>query len=290
MIDIQRWQEAIALSFQQFADQLAIYLPQLISGVVVLILGWFVAHLLSRLSRRLLQGLDFIFNRLTRADSATGELLKNSYILIAEKVVFWVTILFFVAVSANVLGWSLFSRWMDSIVNYLPGLLTGILIIMAGFVVGNLTKSAIMTASLRAGVEQSALMARASQIIVIFSSIIIGVEQIGLNVDFLSSLIVVTVGVLFAGASLAFSFGSKTLVANLLGAQHARKHCRIGETISIGGTTGEVLEITQQALVLDTGKGRAIIPARLFNEEISQHRPAGQGTGEQQASARVEQP
>lgn len=274
MISLERWQLAITESFEQFAEQLAIYLPQLLSGFAILLLGWVLAHVLSRLARRLLQGLDFLFSRIVRVDSASGEQLKNSYIRIVEKIVFWVTILFFLAVSANVLGWALFSRWMDSVVSYIPGLLTGILIIMAGFLLGNLTRSAIMTASLRAGVEQSSLMSRSAQIIVIFSSIIIGVEQIGLNVDFLSTLIVVIAGTLLAGASLAFSLGSRTLVANLLGAQSARRHCRQGERVSIGESSGEVVEITQQSVVLDTGNGRAVIPAKLFNELISTHQAA----------------
>lgn len=271
MFSLERWQVAVTESFGQFAEQLAIYLPQLLSGVAILLVGWLLANVLSRLARRLSQGVDFIFNRIVRVDTAGGEQLKNSYIRIVERIVFWVTILFFIAVSANVLGWTLFSRWMDSVVAYIPGLLTGILIMMAGFLLGGLTRSAIMTASLRAGIEQSSLMARSAQIIVIFSSIIIGVEQIGLNVDFLSTLIVVIAGTILAGASLAFSLGSKTLIANLLGAQSARKHCRQGEVITIGDTTGEILEVTQQSIVLDTGHGRAVVPAKLFNELVSSH-------------------
>jgi small-conductance mechanosensitive channel len=157
------------------------------------------------------------------------------------------------------------------VVGYLPGLLTGILIIMGGLLLGNLAKSAIMTAFLRAGLQQSTAMARSAQVIIVFSAIIIGVEQIGLDVNFLSSLIVVVVGILFAGAALAFGLGAKTLVANLLGAQYSRKHCRLGELLRIGDIEGEVVEITQLSIVLDTGTGRAVIPAKMFNELISVH-------------------
>lgn len=270
IFSFKRWQEAISASFQQFADQLAIYLPQLLAGIAILLLGWLLAYLFSRLARRLIQGLDFVFTRLARA--GIGDQLKTRYAVIIEKVVFWVTIIFFITVSANVLGWTLFSRWMDSIVSYLPGLLTGLLIIMVGFVLANFTRSAIMTAALKSGVGQSSMMARSAQIIIIFAAIIIGVEQIGLDVDFLSTLIVVLVGTLFAGAALAFSFGARDLVANLLGAQYCRKHCRLGETMRIGDVEGRVIEVTQLSIVLDTEQGRAVIPAKQFNEQTSLHR------------------
>ena len=266
----ERSAEAIPASFRQFADQLAIYLPQLLAGIAILLLGWLLAYLFSRLARRLIQGLDFVFTRLARA--GVGDQLKTRYARIIEKVVFWVTIVFFITVSANVLGWTLFSRWMDSVVSYLPGLLTGLLIIMVGFVLANFTRSAIMTAALKSGIGQSSMMARSAQIIIIFSAVIIGVEQIGLDVDFLSTLIVVITGTLFAGAALAFAFGAKTLVANLLGAQYSRKHCRLGETLRIGEVEGRVIEITQLSIVLDTVEGRAVIPAKQFNELTTMHR------------------
>lgn len=271
IFSVDRWQEAIAASFQQFAEQIAIYLPQLLAALVIFLIGWVLAYLFSRIARRLIQGLDFVFARLARADANQGEQLKKSYAFIVEKAVFWVTIVFFVTVSANVLGWALFSRWMDSIIAYLPGLLTGLLIIMAGFLLGNFTHSALMTAALRSGIGQSAMMSRSAQIIIVFAAIIIGVEQIGLDVDFLSTLIVVLIGTLFAGAALAFSLGARTLVANLLGAQYSRKHCRLGETLRIGELEGKVVEITQLSIVLDTEQGRAVIPAKQFNELVSIH-------------------
>ncbi len=263
------WQAAISETFTQFSQQVINYAPQLFGCVAILIFGWIAAKALSVSTRKLVQGLDALFQRFSQTDTINHERIKNSYALIISKVVFWVVMLFFVAVGANILGWTLFSNWLGSIVNYLPGLLTGLVIIMAGFLVSNLARAGIMSASLRSDLMQNAAMARAVQIVILFSAIIIGVEQIGLNVDFLSNIIVVLAGTLLAGASLAFSLGAKTLVANIIGAQYTRKHCRIGEIMQIGDISGEIVEVTQTSIVLDTGNGRAVIPAKLFQEQIS---------------------
>jgi len=98
---------------------------------------------------------------------------------------------------------------------------------------------------------------------------VIGVEQIGLNVSFLTNITVVVIGILLAGAAGAFSIGARNMMANILGALHTRKHCHIGEQLSIGGHQGEVLDVTQTSIILDTQNGKVVIPAKLFDEQIS---------------------
>ena len=77
---------------------------------------------------------------------------------------------------------------------------------------------------------------------------------------------------LFAGGALAFGLGAKNLIANIIGAQNLRKHCRIGEFMQLGTVEGIVIDITQTSIVLDTEKGRSIIPAKLFQEQVSSFR------------------
>ena len=100
----------------------------------------------------------------------------------------------------------------------------------------------------------------------------IGIEQIGINVDFLTNVLIVIIGVLLAGGALAFSLGARTLVANVIGGQYLRKHCRIGEMMQIGDVEGSVVDVTQTSIILDTETGRTIVPAKYFQEHISHFR------------------
>lgn len=263
------WQAAINETFADFTQQIINYSPQLLATVGVLLIGWLVAHTLSLSTRKLIEGLDVIFSRFARVDGINREKIQNSYSRIISKTVFWIVMVFFLAVSANILGWDIFEGWLDSIVNYLPGLISGLIIILGGFLLSNLAKSTIASAADRAGLTQSTGMARAIQIVIIFSSIIIGVEQIGLNIGFLSNIIVVTVAIMLAGAALAFSLGARTLVANIIGAQYTRKYCQVGDRLRLGEVEGEVIELSQANIVLETRSGKAIIPAKFFHEQVS---------------------
>lgn len=268
------WGAAIDETFNDLSQQFVQYFPQIVGTATLLLVGWIVAKTLAVSAQKLIEGLDALFVRFAHAEGGHPERIQHSYALIINKLVFWVVMVFFFAVGANILGWDLFSGWLDRIVSYIPGLVSGLLIILGGFLLSNLARAGIITAAQRASLEQSALMARAAQVIIIFSAVIIGVEQIGLNIGFLSNLSVVVVAILLAGAALAFSLGARNLVANVIGAQYTRKHCRVGDRIRIGAVEGEIVEVAQASIVVATGEGRAVIPAKLFHEETCFITPA----------------
>lgn len=262
------WGVAIDETFSGLSQQVVQYVPQLVGTATLLLLGWILATALALSARKLVEGLDALFVRFMHAESIQRERIQRSYALIISKLVFWVVMVFFLAVGARVLGWDLFSGWLESVVGYLPGLVTGLLIILAGILLGSLARAGIHSATQKTAPEQSAMMSRAVQVVIVFSAVIIGVEQIGLNIGFLSTLIVIVVGVLLAGAALAFGLGARSLVANIIGAQYTRRFCQVGDVIRLGSVEGEVLEIAQAGIVVATDEGKAIIPAQRFHDEV----------------------
>ena len=268
------WRAAVDETFNELSQQFVQYFPQIVATATVLVVGWIVATALALSAQKLVEGLDALFVRFAHPETGQHARIQHSYALIINKLVFWVVMVFFLAVGANILKWDLFSGWLDRLVGYIPGLVTGLLIILGGILLSNLARAGIVTATQRAGLEQSLLMARAAQVVIIFSAVIIGVEQIGLNIGFLSTLSVVVVAILLAGASLAFSLGARDLVANVIGAQYTRKHCRVGDHIRIGDVAGEIVEVAQASIVVATGDSRAVIPAKLFHEQVCHITPA----------------
>ena len=267
------WQAAVSDTFSNLSQQIVDYSPQLLGAIGVLLIGWLIAHTLSLSTRKLIQGLDALFAKFARMEGIHREKIQSSYASIISRIVFWVVMLFFLAVVANILGWDIFSGWLDSIVSFLPGLISGLIIMLGGFLLSNLAKAGIISAAHKSGLSQSTMMARAVQSVIIFSAIIIGVEQIGLNVGFLSNIIVAIVAILLAGAALAFSLGARDMVANIIGAQYTRKYCRVGDQVRIGDVEGEIIELSQAFIVLETSTGQAIIPAKYFHEQVSLLQP-----------------
>ncbi len=261
--------DAIRETLAEISQQLLHYAPQFIGAAILLLFGWAIASAFALSAQKLVQGLDVLYARVDKSERAASKSVTHSYAKIARKLVFWTVMLFFFAVATNILGWDFFASWFQEIFLYLPGIITGLVVILGGFLLSNLAKSAIISAAHRAGIQQSLVMAKVVQIAIIFSAIIIGVEQIGLNIGFLSNIIVVVIAVTLAGVVLAFSLGARTLVANIIAAQYVRRHCEPGDSLHIAQTEGEIIEIAQASIVIETEQGQSIIPAKLFHEQIS---------------------
>jgi hypothetical protein len=263
------WHEAINETYGNISQQVIDYAPQLIGAILLLTIGWLLARVLRVSTRKVVEKLDVLFRKFSKNDAVKHAHLKQSYTRIISQGVYWIVILFFVTASANLLGWNMFTGWMDSIVGFLPDLITGLFIILVGYLISGIVRSAILSAGLNAGNFQINRIARGAQYAILLASVIIGAEQIGLDMQFLTTIIVVVIGVVLAGACLAFALGAKALAANAIGAQYTRKNCSIGDYLKLGDVEGEILEIRQTCIVLETKTGKAIIPAKLFNEQVS---------------------
>jgi len=267
--DATRWQESLATGLEEILSQVIEHLPMIIGAVLLLLIGWLIAKGSGILTRKAVIGLDSLFKRGAALDDTNEKGGRRSYALLASKLVFWSVMLFSIAVTGNILGWDIFSSWMNTLVIYLPNLITGLLIILAGFLFSNGIKGTVSRAIDSMGIPRSETLAGIVAAVILFTALVIGLKQIGINIDFLTNVLMVIVGVLLLGAALAFSLGAKTLVANIIGAQYVRKHCRVGEHMHMGEIEGSVVQVTQTSIVLETERGRTIIPAKYFQEQIS---------------------
>lgn len=245
------------------------YLPQLAGALILLLLGWVIGRLLRALTVRLMKGIDRFSNLLGFGGAGTSKKIGESAALIIGNAVFWLVLLIFVTAATNLLGMSMFAGWLDQLVAHLPGILSGILIICAGIVFGNLAKQTVMTAASAMQNRQRVLLARAAQIFTLVTLILIGVGQIGVDITLVITIGAVAIGALLGGLAIAFSLGARPLVSNLIGARYLNTDYRVGERIRISSYEGTILEITPVAVILDTDNGRVNIPARLFSEEPS---------------------
>ncbi|MFC3151495.1 mechanosensitive ion channel domain-containing protein [Litoribrevibacter euphylliae] len=264
------WQESLAFTYQEFTVQIIAFAPKLLGALALLLAGWVLAIIVRIATRKLIRGLDFVFVYLAKNGEARQETIRRSYAEIISKIMFWIVMIFFITATTNMLGWKMLSNWLNSLITYLPNLITGLLIILAGFLISNITRTGIINTAYNTGINQGEMLARVAQVTILLTALLIGIEQIGINVDFLTNALIVILGVLLAGATLAFSFGARTLVANIIGAQYFRKHCRIGEHMQMGDIEGSVVEVTQTAIVLETDSGRIVIPAKKFQENACQ--------------------
>ncbi|MBI4194018.1 MAG: mechanosensitive ion channel family protein [Betaproteobacteria bacterium] len=258
---------ALASAFSQVTSRIGEYLPNLLGAVVLLLAGWIVARLLRGVAVKLMHVLELLFLRLSRGAPEKTSRIPSAAVEIVGSILFWVVMLFFVAAATHVLGLGAFSSWLQGLVTYLPTLMAGALIILAGVLLSGLARD-LTVATLPALPErQRVLLGRIVQGTILVTAVAVGADQIGIKITFLVILAAVVTGAVVGGVALAVSLGARSYVANLIGAYYVRQAFRAGQRVRVGNEEGMILEITAVSIVLETEQGRLSIPAKVYNEE-----------------------
>jgi hypothetical protein len=245
------------------------YLPDLLGAIALLIVGWVVARILRTLFVKLGSGLNRLLDRVRQPVGTRRVRLSQPVLTLIGNVIFWVFILIFAAMAARVGRLDAFTTWLDRIVAYLPTLVAGGLIALAGYLVSTLVRDVVSTTVASTGSHQSELFGFAAQSAVFLSAVVIGLDQIGIDVTFLITLLGIVVGGVLLGVVFAFGFGARAFVGNLIAAQQVHQVIEPGIVVQIGEDQGQVLEITTTSVILITAKGRLIVPAKTFQEQMT---------------------
>lgn len=272
IVEIQAWTASLAESVQRVAQQILDYLPLVLGAAVLLIVGWWVARLLRYATGQITEKTLARLARTRPLDTRVQQ--PRSYIAaptVASRIVFWVVLLFFVLAAAEVLDLEVLSGLLTVVTAYVPRLLAGLLILFLGLWFAEVTRAVLMRTSARIGIEQSEVTGRLGQILVLLIVFSVAIGQIGIDNTLLVALVTTLFGVVLGAIALAFSFGAKTTIANLLAAQSIAQTYSVGDMIRIGETEGKILRITRTSLIVETSEGQVMIPAKRFNEQESVH-------------------
>jgi hypothetical protein len=264
---LQVWGAQLIAVFSDTFASLITYLPVVLTSIAVLLIGWLLAHLIRGLVRRALESMDWLFARLMPRSAGRSETLTRATSRAISTVVFWIILLVFAASALRILGGSLFERWTENLLAFLPSAIGGVIIIVVGFTGGTLVRHILEQASVGLGAGQSSLVGRLAQAVIVISCVVIGIDQLGVNVAFLIQLTTVTAAAVFGGIALVFALGTRQHLANLIGAHYARKHYAPGDYVKIGHHQGRIVEIADGCVFIETDAGDVSVPGQNFSAE-----------------------
>lgn len=244
-------------------DRIAALAPSLLGALALLLVGWLLAKLLRALSHRLLQWSDSTLERLLGPGRAARLRVGRSAGLLGA-IVFWAVMLFFVATATQLLGLDAFTAWIARMLDHLPTLLAGVLIIGGGYLLSRFVADMVHEAS-GLPVAQRGVAARAAQVTILTGAVLVGADQMGVKVTFLAIFVGAVAVAVAGGAVIAISLGARQHVANLIGAQQLRQSYAPGQAIRVGTIEGRILEINGQGALLESELGRVSVPGHLFS-------------------------
>jgi len=248
-------------------DFLLELIPKLILGLFVLFIGYLLARLVKSLVSRFIGYLDRVIN-----NNLSGRQLQvnlSSSRSFIAKAFFWINIFFFITLFTEILGLPVITSWLAGLGDYLPRLLAGVVVLFFGIIFSRLASDLVKSRSFKAGIYNSAVLGRVIKYIVMVIAIIIAIDQVGIDISFLTTLTYILLAALLLGAAMAFGMGAKVSVSNILASYYIARTYSEGNLIRIGEHEGRIIKITSTSVYLESESGQVIIPAKDFNEQQS---------------------
>lgn len=258
--------DAVAAAAATIMERAVAYLPSVLGAVLLLVAGWLLGRILRAITVRAVLLLDTLLARMTKSAGA-GRLRVDRSSTILGTIVFWVVVLFFVTAATHVLGLQSFTQWLARLLDYLPTLAAGVLILIGGYILARFLADLVRATATRLAPGQRTALAHIVQGAVLVAAVLVGADQIGIRVTFLVILVAAVLAAGVGGVTLAVGVGARDYVANLIGAHYLRQVFEVGQRVRISGHEGRILEVTATSIVLETDVGRVSLPARVYHEE-----------------------
>lgn len=245
------------------ANQFMKVIPGVLGSIILLIIGWVVASLLSKLSTKLsnLIGLDKLGNKLQEVDLIRKNNINIAFDKIIGKTIYYIVIIFFAVAAASVLGIPEVSELMSNLLtNVIPNLILAFIILVFGLLLANLAKDFVGTALKSLGVGSANIIASAVFFFILINIVIVALSQANIDTAFLARNLSIIIGGVVVAFSLGYGLASKDVMANFVSSIYNKDLFSIGDKITIEGVTGTVSEVTKSSVVIETENSTVRFP------------------------------
>ena len=252
--------------------QFGAFLPQLVRAIVLLIVGALLGLLLEAVGEAMLRrlGLDGFADKagVTRVlrDASRDKDQKAS--TLAGSLVFWIVMLTFMGLAAEVLGLAVFGKMMTALAAFLPRLLGAALLLVLGLFLGQVARELIAGPTDRE-VPPSwwHQLDRGVQAVIVALTLLVALSLVGIDVKWVTWLVVINVAVVGLAIALALGVGFQGLARDLAAGFSLRTQLKVGQRLRVGEVEGRLLQLTTLYLVLQTADGLRSLPYSLVHSQ-----------------------
>lgn len=250
-------------------DSIGDALPGLMGAIILLVVGLIVAAIAGSLVRRAVfaVGLDDAGERYGAHDALAGVGLPRSLsALLGRAVRIGLTVV--VVVSAvSMLGLGTLSESLNEVVLFLPKLFVAFALVLVGFVLAQFVDDWVRRATDQ--MSLSGPLPQLAQGAVFALFVLTALAQLGIPTSILTAIVGV---LLLAGAltvALAFGLGGRDVARQMSAGRYVRGAFRVGQRITAGAVTGEIVALEGAATLVRTESGDTVrVPNQLLIDSI----------------------
>jgi len=211
-------QEAFMVALSNILTGMLSFLPQLLAALLLFLLGLILAKWAKKLIVKLLNAV-----KLSKLVETTGfekflqkAEVKTKIEVILGELVRWLIILVFFVATVNVLGLTTVSLVLNTILAYIPQVISAVLILTGGVLLAGVVESVIKGALVQIDIKTARLLAKVASYLVVIFTILTSINELGIAQSFVNAIFIGVIATLALGLGLAIGLGAKDLIGQIL--------------------------------------------------------------------------
>jgi hypothetical protein len=250
--------------------QMAAFLPNLLSAALILLLGWLLALLVSRIAAKALHALRF--DSFAERNGMTSTLkdvgFSGTLSGLLSGLLYWIILLLTLLPAVEALRLRYFTIMVAKLLSYLPALVAAAIILLVGLSLARFLSNSLARTARNANLEYAGALAIISRYFLSMIVIVITLAQLGVQTAILTVILAVILISVGLATALALGFGSRAVVANILAGAFVRDHFETGRVIEVQGVRGKIVAVNSVGTTLENESGVVTIPNTVLMENV----------------------
>ena len=200
-----------------FFSALALFLPRVLSMVVVIVAGFLIALVLKVIVRRIFGIASF--RKYCDSAGLTQMMRKAALpppVEFLGQVIFWVVWIVFIVLGVDALGIGALREQISRFFLFLPQIFVAMVVLFIGLLIANFFSRATLLAAANANYPSARLLASLVRLLIIIFFVTMALEQIGLGRRVVLIAFSIAFGAVMLGSAIAFGLGGRDVARRFL--------------------------------------------------------------------------
>jgi Ca2+/Na+ antiporter len=262
-------QEQLSIVIGTFRNVLLDGLPRVATGVAIVIALLVVARIAQRILASFLGRIGFD-NLLKQAgiDKTLQRFgIRQSPSQVLPRFAYYLLLLFFARIGADVLGLVAVSEAISAMFAYLPNVLAAVMLVGIGLAIAQFAGNAVAQAAEESGLDFGKSLGSIVSGLIMFIVSIMAIAQLKIDTDMVRIFTICLLSGFALAFGLSFGLGTRDITRNILAGFYARKIFRAGDSVEIRGFRGVVKAITATQTLVEQEQGVVMFANSVFLDE-----------------------
>jgi len=253
-------------------NDIASFLPDVVNGLIVLVVGYLIARIVGWLVRLVLTrtGLDDLAERRGIGGGLRGLGIGLTPSRLIAQTVFGLLFLSFAITAVRLMRIETVAALLERLLDFVPNVIAALLVFLLGSMVARLAGNWVSLIAAAGGLGYAQQLGRLVQYVVVLFVMVLALGVLGIQVGLLVTAITIMIGAFGLAIGLAFGLGARTIVYHILAGYYVRQRYQPGQTITLGSMSGEVSGTGSVNTVVTTDEGSTIVPNGVLLEATVQ--------------------